>query len=258
MCDLNPLMQNAPEITLDPPPGLTVNSQSSYANAARSTSSNTFASSIAGTDTTASTSPNTAFLPAKTPMKRFRVLFIAIEAIYVMLNLKNKKVPMSSLTTRLTEEDLSRMQVTSASEAVEKAQEAGFVKVENGLGGVSLVSFATDDVRLSRSRSDAAMLTSGIVQAKVMLDTKPVENALRQNENETMMHLDRLAKRENIMNVVKNSGFSTFQEYLRVAENRGLLKLNASKTVVSLPSTTTNTSNSSTSVSPISRLMLDE
>lgn len=90
-----------------------------------------------------------------------------------------------------------------------------------------------------------------------MLDTKPVENALRQNENETMMHMDRLAKRENIMNVVKNSGFSTFQEYLRVAENRGLLKLNASKTVVSLPGTTAtaNTPNPSTSVRPTLRLM---
>lgn len=84
-----------------------------------------------------------------------------------------------------------------------------------------------------------------------MLDTKPVENALRQNENESMMHIDRLAKRENIVNVVKNSGFSTFQEFLRVAENRGLLKLNPSKTMVSLPgaSTGTSTSNASTSVS---------
>lgn len=81
-----------------------------------------------------------------------------------------------------------------------------------------------------------------------------MENALRQSENETMLHMDRLAKRDNIMNVVKNSGFSTFQEYLRVAENRGLLKLNASKTVVSLPGTTVSSSNSSTSVSPISRL----
>lgn len=80
-----------------------------------------------------------------------------------------------------------------------------------------------------------------------MLDTKPVENALRQNENESMMHIDRLAKRENIMNVVKNSGFS-FQEYLRVAEGRGLLKLNPSKTMVSLPGASTVTSNSSTSV----------
>jgi len=77
------------------------------------------------------------------------MLFIAIEAIYVTLNLKNKKVPMSFLTTRLTEEDLSRMQVTSASEAVEKAQEAGFIKVENSsVAGSSLVSFATDEVRL--------------------------------------------------------------------------------------------------------------
>lgn len=84
-----------------------------------------------------------------------------------------------------------------------------------------------------------------------MLDTKPVENALRQNENESMMHIDRLAKRENIVNVVKNSGFSTFQEFLRVAENRGLLKLNPSKTMVSLPgaSTGSSTSNASTSVS---------
>jgi len=76
------------------------------------------------------------------------MLFIAIEAIYVMLNLKNKKVPISALTTRLTDEDLSRMQVASASEAVEKAQEAGFVKIESGPGGSNLVSFATDDVRL--------------------------------------------------------------------------------------------------------------
>lgn len=83
-----------------------------------------------------------------------------------------------------------------------------------------------------------------------MLDTKPVENALRQNENESMMHVDRLAKRENIMNVVKNSGFS-FQEYLRVAESRGLLKLNPSKTMVSLPGASSVTSNSSTSVSLI-------
>jgi hypothetical protein len=80
-------------------------------------------------------------------MKRFRMLFIAIEAIYVVLNLKNKKVPMSSLTTRLTDEDLARMQVTSASEAVEKAHDAGFIKVENGSGGSSLISFATDEVR---------------------------------------------------------------------------------------------------------------
>ena len=86
-----------------------------------------------------------------------------------------------------------------------------------------------------------------------MLDTKPVENALRQSENESMMHIDRLAKRENIVNVVKNSGFSTFQEFLRVAENRGLLKLNPSKTMVSLPgaSTGTSASNASTSVSLI-------
>lgn len=76
------------------------------------------------------------------------MLFIAIEAIYVVLNLKNKKVPVSSLTTRLIEEDLLRMQVTSASEAVERAQEAGFIKVENGPGGNRLVSFATDEVRL--------------------------------------------------------------------------------------------------------------
>lgn len=80
-------------------------------------------------------------------MKRFRMLFIAIEAIYVMVNLKNKKVPMTSLTTRLTEEDLARMQVTSVSEAIEKAQEAGFIKVESSIGGSSLVSFATDEVR---------------------------------------------------------------------------------------------------------------
>jgi len=91
-----------------------------------------------------------------------------------------------------------------------------------------------------------------------MIDTKPVENALRQNENEPIMHIDRLAKRENIMNVVKNSGFSTFQEYLRVAESRGLLKLNASKTMVSLPGPSTATSNSSTSVSPTSRLVFDK
>jgi hypothetical protein len=78
-------------------------------------------------------------------MKRFRMLFIAIEAIYVTLNLKNKKVVMSAITSRLTEEDLSRMQVTSASEAVEKAQEAGLVKVEGSLN--SLISFATDEVR---------------------------------------------------------------------------------------------------------------
>jgi hypothetical protein len=90
-----------------------------------------------------------------------------------------------------------------------------------------------------------------------MMDAKPVENALRQNENESMMHVDRLAKRENIMNVVKNSGFSTFQEYLRVAESRGLLKLNASKTMVSLPGASTVTSNASTSVSLNSRLMFD-
>ena len=106
------------------------------------------ASPTGGTETTASTSLNTTFVMAKTPMKRLRMLFIAIEAIYVMLNLKNKKVPMSALTTRLTEDDLSRMQVASASEAVEKAQEAGFIKVENGPGGSSLVSFAADDVRL--------------------------------------------------------------------------------------------------------------
>jgi len=62
--------------------------------------------------------------------------------------LKNKKVPMSALTTRLTDEDLSRMQVTSASEAVEKAQEAGFIRVESGSGGSSFISFATDEVRL--------------------------------------------------------------------------------------------------------------
>jgi len=90
-----------------------------------------------------------------------------------------------------------------------------------------------------------------------MLDSKPVENALRQNENESMMHIDRLAKRENIMNVVKNSGFSTFQEYLRVAESRGLLKLNASRTMVSLPGASTASSNPSTSVSLISRLVFD-
>ena len=86
-----------------------------------------------------------------------------------------------------------------------------------------------------------------------MLDTKPVENALRQNENEPIMHIDRLSKRENIVNVVKNSGFSTFQEYLRVAENRGLLKLNPSKTMVSLPgaSTAASGSNAPTSVSLI-------
>jgi len=84
---------------------------------------------------------------AKTPLKRFRMLFIAIEAIYVMLNLKNKKVPVSSLNTRLTDEDLARMQVTSVGEAVEKAHEGGFIKVESGPGGSSLVSFATDEVR---------------------------------------------------------------------------------------------------------------
>src|SRR5258706_2845965 len=86
-----------------------------------------------------------------------------------------------------------------------------------------------------------------------MLDIKPVENALRQNENESMMHIDRLVKRENIVNVVKNSGFSTFQEFLRVAENRGLLKLNPSKTMVSLTgaSAATSASNASTSVSLI-------
>lgn len=86
-----------------------------------------------------------------------------------------------------------------------------------------------------------------------MLDTKPVENALRQNENESIMHIDRLSKRENIVNVVKNSGFATFQEYLRVAENRGLLKLNPSKTMVSIPgaSTSASASNASTSVSLI-------
>jgi len=77
------------------------------------------------------------------------MLFIAIEAIYVMLNLKAKKVPMSALITRLTEEDLARMLVASANEAVEKAQEAGFIKVENGFGTSGLISFATDDVRLS-------------------------------------------------------------------------------------------------------------
>jgi len=91
-----------------------------------------------------------------------------------------------------------------------------------------------------------------------MLDTKPVENALRQNENETMIHVDRLGKRENIMNAAKNSGFATFQEYLRVAESRGLLKLNASKTMVSLPGTSAGNSNPSTSVSPFSRLSFDE
>jgi len=219
---------NVPEITLAPSDGLSVKSQSSYANVTRHSPSNMLSSPTAGTETTASTSPNPTLLLAKTPMKRFRMLFIAIEAIYVMLNLKNKKVPMTALITRLTEEDLSRMQVTTTSEAVEKGQEAGFIKVECGPGGSSLVSFATDEV-------------------KVMLDTKPVENALRQNENESMMHTDRLAKRENIMNVVKNSGFSTLQEYLRVAESRGLLKLNASKTMVSLPGASTVTSNPSTS-----------
>jgi hypothetical protein len=142
MRTLNPSVQNIPEITS----GLSVNPQSSYANVIRNTSSSILSSPTAGTDTTASTFPNPALLPAKTPMKRFRMLFIAIEAIYVMLNLKNKKVPMSVLTTRLTEEDFSRMNVTSASEAVEKAQEAGFIKIESGSGGSSLVSFATDEV----------------------------------------------------------------------------------------------------------------
>jgi hypothetical protein len=91
-----------------------------------------------------------------------------------------------------------------------------------------------------------------------MMDTKPVENALRQNENESIMHIDRLAKRENIVNVVKNSGFSTFQEYLRVAESRGLLKLNASRTMVSLPGAGAVTSTSTTSVSPTLHLVFDE
>lgn len=148
MCALNPSVQTVPEIKLAPPPGLSVNPQSSYANATRHTSSSMLSSPTAGTDTTASTSLNPTFPLAKTPMKRFRMVFIGIEAIYVMLNLKNKKVPMSALTTRLTDEDLSRMQVTSASEAVEKAQEAGFIRVESGSGGSSFISFATDEVRL--------------------------------------------------------------------------------------------------------------
>jgi hypothetical protein len=72
-----------------------------------------------------------------------------------------------------------------------------------------------------------------------------------------MIHIDRLAKRENILNVVKNSGFATFQEYLRVAENRGLLKLNATKTMVGLPGASAGAPNSSTSVSSISGLQFD-
>ena len=94
------------------------------------------------------------------------MLFIAIEAIYVTLNLKNKKVPMSAITTRLTEDDLSRMQVASASEAVEKAQEAGFVKVDSAPGGGSLVSFATDEVRLYWTLNpvfDAVILISALI-----------------------------------------------------------------------------------------------
>ena len=157
MCDLNLSVQNVPEITLEPPPGLTVNPQSSYANVAGFSSSSMLASPTAGTDTTASTPSNPNLIPAKIPLKRFRMLFIAIEAIYVMLNLKTKKVLMSAITTRLTEEDLLRMQVTSANEAVEKAQEAGLVKVEGGSGGSSLVFLANDEVRSipeSRSRSD--------------------------------------------------------------------------------------------------------
>ena len=124
------------------------------------------ASPTGGTETTASTSLNQTFLPVKTPMKRLRMLFIAIEAIYVTLNLKNKKVPMSAITTRLTEDDLSRMQVASASEAVEKAQEAGFVKVESAPGGGSLVSFATDEVRKNRTLDpvfDVAMLICALI-----------------------------------------------------------------------------------------------
>lgn len=132
---------------LEPPPGPSVNPLFSYSNVARHASSNILSSPTAGTETTASTSLNQALPLAKTPVKRFRMLFIAIEAIYVMVNLKNKKVPMTSLTTRLTEEDLARMQVTSVSEAIEKAQEGGFIKVESSLGGSSLVSFANDEVR---------------------------------------------------------------------------------------------------------------
>ena len=103
-----------------------------------------------------------------------------------------------------------------------------------------------------------AILISAPIQVKVMLDTKPVENALRQSETESMIHIDRLAKRENIINVVKNSGFATFHEYFRVAESRGMLKLNASRTMVGLPGASAVAPTSSTSVRPIPRVRLDE
>ena len=248
---LKPPVKNAPEIVVAPPPGITISPQTGYTNAARYTPSSMLTSPTAGTDTTTASALPNSVLPPKTPMKRFRMLFIAIEAIYVMLNFKNKKVPMSALTNRLTDEDLARMQVTSVHEAVEKAQEGGFIRTESSNGN-TFVLFATDEVSVVLARRRTAPLISAPTQAKVMLDTKPVENALRQSENESMMHMDRLAKRENIINVVRNSGFSTFQEYLRVAESRGLLKLNASKTMVSLPgASAASTATSSTSVRPI-------